>query len=479
MDIVQKVKEIGSQKDLVKETRMMTDTSCPFNIDIFNFDFAYIDEHRGIDPLLSGYSEIDEDEDEVKDFISNANALAAKRNAQDNVQKHGLSYQEYDEIQFYSYYGYGVELDNQSAGNFQSMAVSMERCIGQEYAEEVAASYDSVLDLVLDLKFAKAMEDIFGSADAMVNWDSLMAPKTLQRLKDEYGISLTKTGNYYSLALVDEDGNVIKDENGNLAQHLTTDRFIPDGLSQSNERWIGLFLDAMGYDCVSMLDYSPEEWDLIEQAALLDNKYLGSARVEANQEIVKNGSQAQKYVREQHNLLGPDGKLALKDDDYSAWLNGEYVDPQGNKTGRRAYWKQFEYDRAQGNFNNRTITLGYGDNAVSFQIGWSNKSIGRNIYAVYEETGELKTSASAVRGGSVHGSGHSSYGSNVGASESEFDNETYVDKQEKDNDEKLTLGEFKELITEYMEDGLTKSEAILAIKSKYDIADEFVEVLNI
>ena len=30
-----------------------------------------------------------------------------------------------------------------------------------------------------------------------------------------------------------------------------------------------------------------------------------------------------------------------------------------------------------------------------------------------------------------------------------------------------------------MEDGLTKSEAILAIKSKYDIADEFVEVLNI
>ncbi len=284
-------------------------------------DTKYVPQHNSIFT----------DTGNTQENVQSLNSIIEERNAEDEMKSkiHGLSEQEYDEYQAIALKLYGIKLEDLSVGNFQSVAVSVERMIGTENADTIAASYDSTLDLVLDQKFNDALEDIFGEDCTMVNWDRIMGKADI--LKEKYGISIEKTGNrMFWVSLVDENGNVIKDEDGNLAQVKKSDNMMPDGLAQKNEIFASGILDMMGYDCVSFLDLSPEEYEQIKAMAQMDNSELGTS----------SGMNAKKA---RDNFLKTED---IKKADCADWIENE----------RAAYWKDFEHKRDSGYYNGRTNT---------------------------------------------------------------------------------------------------------------------------
>ena len=263
---------------------------------------------------------------DAKKNITNLFSSVKERNAADTEKIHGMSEEEYDEYQAYARDTYGIQLENLSVGNFQSVAVSMERMIGKETTDAMAASYDSVLDLVLDQKLNNALEDIFGKDCKMPDWDSIM--NCANRLKKEYGIVIEQNADrMFWVSLVDENGNVIKDENGNLAQVKKTDHMLPDGLAQKNEIFASGALDMMGYDCVSFLDLSAEEYDQVKAMAQMKNSDIGDSSG-------KKSRQAWTEFMENKNY---------KKHDCSEWIEND----------RDAYWDNFEAQKKSRYFDDR------------------------------------------------------------------------------------------------------------------------------
>lgn len=151
-----------------------------------------------------------------------------------------------------------------------------------ELNQAIADSYDSVLDLVLKEKLKKVLGD--------GNWKikDLGTPKMQAKLKAA-GIEFkTLDHRIYTFSLVDDDGNVIQDENGHLAQIIMTDKVLPDGYMQGTDKNWNAVLDSVGYNCVSELDYTEEEWAQIQQLADLDNSELGTSSGKKTTDVYKN-----------------------------------------------------------------------------------------------------------------------------------------------------------------------------------------------
>ena len=137
--------------------------------------------------------------------------------------------------------------------------------------EIIAKSFDSLLDLKLqddlaalidkhkirsyqelwkgDTKKSKAfIEDLKAAGiriDAMTDdWSSVRNPRRGNR--------------HWQVSRVDKDGNVIKDENGNLAQFKFKD-FGGDGVLCKNEIYVNELLKIAGYECKTSLNLSDEE----------------------------------------------------------------------------------------------------------------------------------------------------------------------------------------------------------------------------
>jgi hypothetical protein len=139
-----------------------------------------------------------------------------------------------------------------------------------------AESYDSVLATVLDVK----LENILGSGSWNIDWFREGTTNSkIEQLKAA-GIdvrTLDGDSRVYVFSLIDEEGNVIQDENGKFGQVIKSDLGIPDGFFQKTERNMALVLDAMGYNCLTALDFSEEEMAQIRELAELDNSQLGTS----------------------------------------------------------------------------------------------------------------------------------------------------------------------------------------------------------
>ena len=419
--------------------------------------------------------------------IRNLNSEIARRNQaewDDNVGEdgkykgiHGMSEREYDEYQAWMYYAYGIEVENLSVGNFQSAAVSMERAIGKQWADEMAASYDTVLDLVLDEKLNQAMDEIFGEG-TMPGWDSLYGARNT--LFKEYGILIdcldpNNTHKTYSVSLVDENGNVIQDENGKLAQTIKNDLLMPDGLAQINEIFNSAVLDMMGYDCASILDLSPEEYQMIKEMASLSSSELGTSSGYKG----SNGHALRNKVRDDlraKNGVDSEGKIIKTD--ATDWLNGTYVDKYNDETiGRKAYWRRFESNRDSGYFRTRI------NNVTGESANWKNKSITRNIYANYEATGEFSNGKITTNAGSYRASGSSNNGSSNPITDGMIQNQeslaemtqtegTLLDTSETREKTKIKISasEFENKVQNVMESkGTTETRAKELVGEKYEI----------
>jgi len=329
--------------------------------------------------------------------LTKRNQLEVEKNTDENgkyIGVHGMSEEEYDQYQAWMYYEYGIEVENLSVGNFQSAAVSMERAIGKQWADEMAASYDSVLDLVLDEKLNQAMNEMFGEG-SMPNWNTLYASRNT--LLTKYGIQIDcldpeNTHKTFSVSLVDSNGNVIMDENGKLAQTIKNDLIMPDGLAQRNEIFNSAVLDMMGYDCFSVLDLNKDEYNLIKEMAQMDNSELGSSSSFKGNDGHGLRNEIRQTLREK-NGVDAEGKIIKTD--CSDWINGTYVNEvTGEVTGRKAYWSDFYKKRDGGYYSTRI------NNVTGESVNWVNRTITRNMYANYEATGQYSNGKiKAKRGG--------------------------------------------------------------------------------
>lgn len=130
---------------------------------------------------------------------------------------------------------------------------------GIDAAQAMAASYDSELDLYIEDSIQKFIKEEL-NGDTSYWWDGhgFMTEEAQKKLYDQYGIVITQIGDdrrTYSFSLVDEEGNVVEDANGNKASILWGDWVIPDGYAQGAELNLSSILDSIGYDCVSKADF--------------------------------------------------------------------------------------------------------------------------------------------------------------------------------------------------------------------------------
>lgn len=289
----------------------------------------------------------------TSDTVDNLNATLAQRNNEEAAnggnEVHGMSDAEYAEFRRKMYEDYGIALeDGYNYGHFQNVAVAMGESCSQStrYSAmcKAAQSYDTVLDLVLDAKLSAAIADIF-KGDTDPNWESLCKSGNAGKLLKEYGIQIVKTGDrQYCFSLVDENGNVIQDSEGHLAQVYKNDYLMPDGQCQQNEVNISAALDAMGFDCMSVLDLSKEEYQMVLEMAQMSNSELGTASQ-------FKGSDEMSIRRE---VLGTYDNATktwskAKKQDNSSWVNGTYTDKvTGETTGAKKRYSQFLKEKNAG-----------------------------------------------------------------------------------------------------------------------------------
>ena len=315
------------------------------------------------------------------------NKTLYENNKTDSSQStiHGMSEQEYRDYQKFVYEQYGITTDDHyneynktnDPTDRWSVAEAMANACNDgntfKAMEKVAQSCDSILDLVLDAKLDDYINNVCGGK--IPDWDDL---ENSSRLLNEYGIKVTKDNNLYSFSLVDDNGNVIQDEDGHLAQVYKTDMLMPDGLTQNNEIHIAEALDAMGFDCMSALDLSPEDYELVKQMAQIENSQLGtSSNINGS-----NAAQIRVAVIGVHDeRTGRFSKVRAQDN--SAWTNGTYVDKYtGETTGRRKYWSGAElanraaYRGQKGNSQSYGRNLGMGSSGSTGSTSGSSGSGG-------------------------------------------------------------------------------------------------------
>ncbi|MBQ8635120.1 hypothetical protein IJX73_01160 [bacterium] len=140
---------------------------------------------------------------------------------------------------------YKVTMDTDGDGTMEEVSA----------AEAMAASFDSELDLYIESELNKIIQK-YGhrgwTGSEKVGFLSEEAKAELL----EKGIKVDMINNRtYTFSLVDENGNVMVDENGNEGSILFGDWVIPDGYAQGAEQNLSSMLDMMGYDCVSKADF--------------------------------------------------------------------------------------------------------------------------------------------------------------------------------------------------------------------------------
>ena len=287
------------------------------------------------------------------DIMRELNAAGKQRNEQQEHILHGGSEEAYDAFQEFMAEVYEIETDS---AYHESVAVSMAMSISHDSRfremEKEAASFDSVLDLVLVEKFQNFIQEHYNGK--IPNWDKLVDNSALRQA----GMMLVQTADrQYSLALIDEKGNIIQDEEGNMGQVFLSDYLMPDGLAQNNEIRVAEMLDFMGFDCLSALDYSKEEYELIKKMAELDSSQLGTS----------SGMHYSNTVKIKEEVVGSFDKTTkrwtkAKEQDRSAWMNGTYVDVvTGDVTGAKKYEKLFTDRRDKSTyFRDKRKCLGKG-----------------------------------------------------------------------------------------------------------------------
>lgn len=135
--------------------------------------------------------------------------------------------------------------------------------------EAMAKSYDSVLDLYTQEQFKKVLED-YGYGTFTNNCQFL---KHTDEIREKYGIDIKMVetqrdgkrdvagvqNRTFEISLVDKDGNIIEDEDGNKSTILFGDWVIPDGCAQGAEFDFISVIDQAGFDCVSKADFIDNE----------------------------------------------------------------------------------------------------------------------------------------------------------------------------------------------------------------------------
>ena len=322
-----------------------------------------------------------------KSRIKSLNLIAQASNAKDTDDIHGLSDREY--IDLYKEMDSrgihwntdldGIRIKNPDRyasmseeekeqyllhfGNFHSITKAAERQIGKAWCyDEIAASHDSVLDLVLAERFQIAMKEIFGTDKLgntkCLNWKSLQA--AAPTLKSKYGIVFEKRGLCAWISLVDENDNVIQDENGKLAQYKITDAIMPDGLAENAELHCSALVDAMGYDLISVTDFTPEEYELIKEMAMADVHELGTAS-----DVKAYGNYSANY------------DVQVKD--ASNWI----------QNSRKSYWAEFNAQHHGHGYSGE-----YDGSGVSGMIGEVDN---KNASIYYNADGSLKSKSEIIR----------------------------------------------------------------------------------
>lgn len=130
--------------------------------------------------------------------------------------------------------------------------------------EAMADSYDSILDLYTQSQFQKVLSEYgwgtFG--------DGCNFMKHVDEIREKYGIDIKEvptdgpdgvSHRTYEISMVDENGNIIEDADGNKSTILFGDWVIPDGCAQGAEADFIAIIDQSGFDCISKADFIDNE----------------------------------------------------------------------------------------------------------------------------------------------------------------------------------------------------------------------------
>lgn len=309
-------------------------------------------------------------------------ATGKQNNANQEHIINGKSEEAYDAYQQILAEVYGIETDY---NYHESVAVSMATSISHDsrYNEmkNEAQSFDSVLDLILIEKFSNYVKEHYNGH--IPNWDSLL---NNQKALNEAGMALIQTNDRkYSLALIDDKGNIIQDEDGNLGQVFLSDYLMPDGLAQNNEIRVAEMLDMMGFDCLSAIDYSKEEYELVKKMAELDNSQLGTSSGIGYGNVGKIRQEVLGTYDEKTQTYSK-----VKEQDRSAWMNETYVDKvTGDVTGAKKYENLFKKRRDNSDYfvekrkhtgKGAYVSAGHGSGGGSSSGGNSSTSASDGSY---------------------------------------------------------------------------------------------------
>lgn len=136
--------------------------------------------------------------------------------------------------------------------------------------EAMADSYDSVLDLYTQSQFEKVLEE-YGYGTFSNNNNFI---KHVDEIREKYGIDIKEVATQnpdgttaidgishrtFEISLIDENGNIIEDAEGNKSTILFGDWVIPDGTAQGAEFDFISVIDQAGYDCISKADFMNNE----------------------------------------------------------------------------------------------------------------------------------------------------------------------------------------------------------------------------
>lgn len=136
-------------------------------------------------------------------------------------------------------------------------------------ADAILESGDSELDIYVQAKVDEVINKYGTCSRSYLSDDAIAELEAAGIRVDSVGASDGKNSNrVYAFTLVDDEGNVIEDENGNAGNYIMADCLIPDGYAQGAERELVSIMDSMGYDCISKADFVGREsdyYDLIAQ----------------------------------------------------------------------------------------------------------------------------------------------------------------------------------------------------------------------
>lgn len=139
--------------------------------------------------------------------------------------------------------------------------------------EAMAASYDSVLDLLTQSQFQKVLAE-YGAGTFSDGNSTCNFLKHADEIREKYGIDIKEVSTQnedgstavngishrtFEISLVDENGNIIEDADGNKSTILFGDWVIPDGCAQGAEFDFISVIDECGFDCVSKADFIDNE----------------------------------------------------------------------------------------------------------------------------------------------------------------------------------------------------------------------------